>query len=462
MNPSFLAQDTIAALATPPGEGAIGVIRLSGPDSIALASSFLELSPVPRQAKLAVFRQNGRRIDQVVATVYRGPASFTGEDMVEISCHGGTSVLRQVMGALVRAGVRSAERGEFSQRAFLNGKMDLLQAEAVADLISARTAGSGRAALSNLEGKLSGEVRAVRNALVEAAASLEVALDHSDDPTVGTALTFKEIGSRIEVQGQKIGRLLASYESGRLLKEGVKIAIAGRPNAGKSSLLNSLLSSDRAIVSPHPGTTRDTLEEGFDLLGIPAVLIDTAGLRAHTQDPVEEIGMERTRRAILESDMAVVVMDSASEISGDDERIAGLMNGKKAVVALNKGDRPAKTDLPRVRKLFPDRPLVSVSALKGEGMEELLQALRGQVQGIHGIEDPEGSEAVVTSLRHRDCLARAKESLDKAGDVIRQGGAEELAALEIREALESLGELTGESAEADILDKIFSGFCIGK
>ena len=316
MRPSFLAQDTLAALATPPGEGAIGIVRLSGPRALPIASSCLTLScggsllsAAPRKALLSAFHHEGRHIDQVLATVYKGPRSFTGEDMVEISCHGGTAVLRQAMGALVRAGARPAERGEFSQRAFLNGKMDLLQAEAVADLISARTAESGRAALSNLTGKFSGEVRAVRDALLEAAASLEVALDHSDDPTVGTALTLREIGERLEAQAGKIGRLLVSYESGRLLKEGVKIAIAGRPNAGKSSLLNSLLSSDRAIVSPHPGTTRDTLEEGFDLLGIPAVLIDTAGLRAHTLDPVEEIGMERTRRAIRESDMAVVVMD---------------------------------------------------------------------------------------------------------------------------------------------------------
>ena len=211
MRPSFLAQDTIVALATPPGEGAIGVVRLSGPDSIALVSSFLTLSPVPRQAMLAVFHGNGRRIDQVMATVYRGPRSFTGEDMVEISCHGGEAVLRQVMGLLVQAGARLADRGEFSQRAFLNGKMDLLQAEAVADLISARTAESGKAALANLEGRLSGEIREIRNALAEAAASLEVAVDHSDDPTVGTALTFREIGSRLHAQAEKIRRLLMSY-----------------------------------------------------------------------------------------------------------------------------------------------------------------------------------------------------------------------------------------------------------
>lgn len=462
MRPSFLAQDTIVALATPPGEGAIGVVRLSGPDSVALASSFLTLSHMPRQAMLTVFHRNGRRVDQVVATVYRSPRSFTGEDMVEISCHGGAAVLRQVLGILVQAGARLADRGEFSQRAFLNGKMDLLQAEAVADLISARTAESGRAALSNLEGNLSGKIREIRGALAEAAASLEVAVDHSDDPTVGTALTFREIGARLDAQVEKINFLLTSYESGRLLKEGVKIAIAGRPNAGKSSLLNSLLSSDRAIVSPHPGTTRDTLEEGFDLLGIPAVLIDTAGLRGHTLDPVEEIGMERTRRAIRESDMAVAVLDSSSEVSDEDERIARLMNGKKTVVALNKGDLPPKANLPRVRSLFPDKPLVSISALKGQGMDELIRALRAQVPGMNTGEKTESSEAVVTSLRHRDCLARAKVILAQAGQVIREGGAEELAALEIREALEALGELTGECAQDDILNKIFSGFCIGK
>jgi len=462
MNPSFLAQDSIVALATPRGEGAIGVVRLSGPDSIALASSFMTLSSVPRQARLSVFHHKGRRIDQVIATIFHGPKSFTGEDMVEISCHGGESILRQVIECLVQAGARLAERGEFSQRAFFNGKMDLLQAEAVADIISARTAESGRAALSNLEGRLSGKIREIRNALVEAAASLEVAVDHSDDPTVGTALTFREIGESLDAQAKNIGRLLRSYESGRLLKEGVKIAIAGRPNSGKSSLLNSLLSFDRAIVSPHPGTTRDTLEEGFDLLGIPAVLIDTAGLRAHSADPVEKIGMERTHRAIQESDMAVVVLDSASEVSTEDENIARLMNGKKVVVALNKNDLPPQADMPRVRSLFPNKPMVSISALKGHGMQNLLESLRGQISGILIEEKIENSETVVTSIRHRDCLARANESLARAWEVIRKGGAEELAALEIRETLESLGELTGESAQDDILKKIFSGFCIGK
>ena len=384
--------------------------------------------------------------------------------MVEISCHGGGAVLRQVLGLLVQAGARPAERGEFSQRAFLNGKLDLLQAEAVAELISAQTADSSQAALAQLEGGLSGEIRSIRQNLVEAAASLEVAIDHSDDDTVGTALTMKAIMGRLSEQAARIERLVSSYESGRILKEGVRIAIAGRPNAGKSSLLNRLLSSDRAIVSPHPGTTRDTLEESFDLLGIPAVLIDTAGLRVRTADPVEEIGMERTRRAIADSEMAIVVLDAGAEFSDEDERIAGVMGGKRAVVALNKQDLGRPVNLPRARTLFPGQPLVSISALTGEGIDELLKTLRGQVHALGGggAGGAEESNFVITSLRQRDCLARSLENVRRAGVAASAGDAEECVALDIRGALDALGELTGENAGEDVLAKIFSGFCIGK
>ena len=466
MKPSFLSHDTIAALATPRGEGPIGVVRLSGPDSIRMASSYITLAKgenlmdMPAwRAALGVLKKDGRRLDQVIVTVFRSPHSFTGEDMVEISCHGGIAVVRQILDLFFKAGARPAEPGEFSQRAYLNRKLDLLQAEAVADLISARTGQSSRVALSNLEGRLSSEVRDIRDNLVAIMASLEVALDHTDDDAVGASLGLPEIGDRLGGILGKMDKLISSHDFGRHLKEGFRVAIVGKPNAGKSSLLNSILGQDRAIVSPHPGTTRDTIEESFDLLGVPGILVDTAGLRSHTLDPIEEIGMERTHAAIRQSDAVVVVLDGSSTLGADDARVAELAAEKKGVIALAKKDLPERADPSEVLSLSRGKPIVPVCALKNEGILELLQSIGA---GFGENSASENGSAVVTSARHKRCLVRARAALAEARDLTLKGEPEECVAVEIRGALDDLAELTGEVATEDILKEVFSSFCIGK
>ncbi len=463
---SFTAEDTIAAIASPKGEGAIAVVRISGQDSVGIAESLITLSEGIRlseldswRAALGTFGQNEHQVDQVIVTLFRAPRSFTGEDLVEISCHGGPVIVRRIVDLLFQAGARPAEPGEFSQRAYLNGKLDLLQAEAIAEIISARTSALSESALGNLQGKLSAQVRRMREALLDVSASLEVAIDHTDDPTVGTALTLREIKAKIKIQMEHIGKLILSYDYGRLMKDGLKVAIVGKPNAGKSSLLNAILGSERAIVSALPGTTRDTIEESFDLFGIPALLVDTAGLRAHTLDPIEKIGMDRTRGAIQSADAAIVMIDSSSEVSDEDARLADLVKGKLAVIALSKADLPQRADSSRVEAFFPGRPSVSISALRNEGVAALLKTLHA---GISSSKIHSDGDFVITSLRHKNCLAQAHESLAKAVELLDKDGEEECVSLEVREAQESLSELAGETATEDILNKVFSSFCVGK
>lgn len=468
MKSSYIAGDTIAAIATPPGDGALGIVRLSGEKSVGIVSSLVSLaggagieSLPDRKCALGVFRRNGQRVDRVMVAVFRAPHSFTGENLVEITCHGGRVVLKLVMDLVVASGARVAEPGEFSQRAYLNGKLDLAQAEAICDLIQARTEASSRIAFSHVEGGISREVGRLRDALIGMMASLEVAIDHTDDPTVGTALTLNEIDLKIEMEIKNLQNLVRSYDFGRLIKEGIKIAIVGKPNVGKSSLLNCLLKSERAIVTPYPGTTRDTIEEGFDLLGIPAVLVDTAGLRSHTLDPVEQIGIERTKDALEKADAVIAVIDGSIPLSSEDEQVARLTRGKRGVLAVGKCDLPGQAELSRAGKMFSGYPLVPVSPLRQKGVQELLESLSRQVIGCDegGLNE---RKTVVSSLRQKNCLARAQANLLKARDLIRGNGMEECVALELREALDELGEIVGEVASEDILQEVFSKFCIGK
>lgn len=480
MKNAYLSSDTIAAVATPSGRGAVGLVRLSGPEALRLGASFIEVQKFaslsdcpPRRACLGEVHADGLAVDRVMVTVFRAPQSYTGEDIVEISCHGGAVILKRVLDLCFRSGARAAEPGEFSQRAFLNGKMDLAQAEAVADLIDARTEGSRAAALAQVEGKLSRPVREVRETLVEMLAHLEVNLDHSDDATVGATMPPAEMDRRLRGAIAILDGLARSYDYGRLLKEGLRVAIVGRPNVGKSSLLNCLLGADRAIVTDIPGTTRDTLEEGFDLNGIPAVLIDTAGIREHA-DPVEKIGIERTHRAIEQADAVILLLDQSADWNAADAQLAALLNRKeKIVAALNKSDLPTKMNVDRAREALPQAAVVSISSLSGAGVENLLKELsrlaaapRGESSNgtklnaviNEGVSDP----VWVTSLRHRDALAKALESLKRALEVCGASDMEECQALELREALDSLGAIIGETVTEDILKEIFSKFCIGK
>lgn len=464
-----LEPETIVAIATPQGVGALGIVRISGPHAIPIAASLIALNhscpleSLPSQkSALGTFHQNGTKIDQVMVTLFRAPKSFTGEDLVEISAHGSPAVLKRIVQLLIQGGVRLAEPGEFSQRAFLNGKLDLAQAEAVAELIHAQTEFARASALSQLEGRLSSEVQEIKGSLIEILAHIEIEIDHSDDPTVGRTMSVSEIKKRLKRALQKTEKLIQSYEFGRILREGIKIAIIGKPNAGKSSLLNTLLRSERAIVTSAPGTTRDTIEETFNLLGIQAILVDTAGIREKVTDLTEQIGIERTAKAIEESDIALAVMDNSIPFSAEDEQVARLLSSKKTVViAINKSDLPEKLDRKNLEKNFPNFPTVSISALKNEGIENLLQILFKSATG-EGELKKQAQETLITSLRHRNCLAECKLHLDRALAQSDKGIMLECLAQDLRQGVDALGEIIGEVYTEEILKEIFSKFCIGK
>lgn len=439
--------DTIAALATPWGEGAVAMIRISGPEAVPAADNIfagrlrLADTPVGRVMRGAI-KHAGRVIDEVLVTVFRAPKSYTGEDVVEISGHGGPVVADEVLRAVFAAGARPAEPGEFTRRAFLNGKMDLTQAEAVMDLISARGEAAAKAALSQLSGRLGREIEQLRSATMTALAHLEAFIDFPEegiDPESGRALL-----GRVDVLSASIDRLLGTADQGRMLREGVRLVIHGRPNAGKSSLLNLLLGYDRAMVSEIPGTTRDTIEENLTLRGIPFRVIDTAGLRETTDDPLEREGMRRTREHLAAADIALHVIDAA-------ERPEMPSANGNEIVVLNKIDLVAEAEIPA--------GVVPLCCLDARGLDKLVDAL---VEHTKFASYDKREEAVAINARHQDCLRRAKKSLAASRASLECGDAPEFTALELREALVAIGEITGGSDADDVLGEIFRNFCIGK
>ncbi|MBI5200070.1 MAG: tRNA uridine-5-carboxymethylaminomethyl(34) synthesis GTPase MnmE [Elusimicrobia bacterium] len=440
--------DVIAAIATPAGEGALGIVRLSGPDVPAIAARFLRGPLRPRQAALAIVQDGAQPVERAMAVYYPGPETYTGEDLLELTAHGSPYLLSRILELAVRSGARLAEPGEFTRRAYLNGRMDLAQAEAVALLIRARTETSARAAFDQLEGKLSRAVEELRLKILGVLAVVEASLDHPDDDL--PAFRPETEAEALSALAQAARRLAATHRRGRLAAEGARVSIVGRPNTGKSSLLNALVGRDRAIVSPEAGTTRDTLEEAADLGGMRAVLVDTAGLRDEGEaGPVEREGMRRARAQLSAADLAVVVLDRSVDFSGEDRRILdeAAAGGRPVIVALNKSDLP---------KRHHREDALEVSALSGEGIEALAARMRLELAAASGA--PEG-ETLVVSVRHRVALERAAEALDEAA---RRTAEAELASVHAREALARLGEIVGKTAPEEVLREIFSRFCIGK
>lgn len=458
-------RDTIAAIATPPGVGGIGVIRVSGPEAEGIARRlFRPFRPISSFASHRLY--HGRivapvteeTLDEVLVSFFRAPRSYTGEDILEINCHGGPLVLRSVLREALRAGARPAERGEFTKRAFLNGRLDLAQAEAVLDLITARTREGLSAAVGRLEGRLSGRIEAIRADIAGLLAGVEAAIDFSGEeggPEMPGA-SLPAFQSAID----GIAALAATGRRGRIFREGIGVVIAGRPNVGKSSLLNRLLGESRAIVNPVPGTTRDFIEEALDIRGIPVRLTDTAGIRP-PEDAVEKEGIDRVREKMETADVLLVLLDGNLPLADGDREILRQAAGKPFLAVINKTDLPQRLQEETLRGLLPENAPgpVRISAKTGEGIERLDEALHDLVLEAPGEEEP---EAMVAGLRQQTSLEKTAESLARARDGLAGGLPPELVALEIRDALDALGEITGRTTPEEILERIFASFCVGK
>jgi tRNA modification GTPase len=457
-------EKTIAAIATPIGEGAISVIRVSGESAIYKVAGLFEGKQNLAKAKShtvhfgRIVDDQKRTVDEVICTIFRAPKSFTGEDTVEIGCHGGIHVTRRVLECILETGVCPAEPGEFTQRAFLNGKMDLSQAEAIADLIRAQSDKAQQISLDQLEGALSKQIHIVREQLTQSLGLLELELDFSEESIA--LIDKKKLENLFELGISEIEQLLKTYKYGKVWREGVRVALVGVPNAGKSSLLNTLLKENRAIVTDVPGTTRDFIEEKMTIDGVMFRMIDTAGLR-ETEDMVEKEGVHRTWKIINGSDIIVFVHDSTKTMAKDELNFLETINKenrKKFIIANNKIDLKTEKSSP---ESIPEKILVvATSAMNNTGIERLKDALAQMVFIQTQAESKES--VVITNERHYSALLKAKQSLISALDSLSTGESEEFIAVDLRTAIDSIGEIIGVVTTEDILNNIFSKFCIGK
>ena len=456
--------DTIVAVATPPGEGGISVIRISGENVLSLASklfhsSFDILKNTPPSHKVLfgeILDPNSKRvIDEVLFTWFKKPNSYTGEDVVEISCHGGTLVTSTILENILRQGVRLAKPGEFTRRAFVHGRIDLTQAEAVVDLIEAASDKALNCAVLQLKGELSRRINNLFDQLLAVQAQLEAAIDFSEE-----GLTFQsreKTGQQIKGIKIEVQKLVDSFHQGKIIREGARVTLVGKPNTGKSSLLNALMQEDRAIVTDIPGTTRDTLEERIKVKDIHIVIVDSAGLRSEPEI-VEEEGIQRTRNALEKSDLVLVVFDTSQPLDENDDLLMNELGDKPRCILFNKSDLEQKWEKEKIKKFLRDDKPISISAKTGAGMQDLIEAIYDfAVKG-----ESMGESIFITRERHRNHLKQAATALEIAFESLRSGFSEELIAVDVNFALEHMGLVLGKSFEEDLLDKIFGQFCIGK
>jgi tRNA modification GTPase len=455
-------EDTIAAIATPPGEGGIAVIRISGADAENIATKIFARAQ-GKNGRLASHRlyhgeihepQSNCMVDDVLLTIMRKPRSYTGEDVVEIHCHGGAFLSRKILGLALSQGARQAEPGEFTKRAFLNGKMDLSQAEAVLDLIRARTDKAAALALTQARGELSKWVHGLREELLDILVQVEAAIDFPEEEI--ELLKRPDVIQKIGNLRSEILDIISSYEWGRLFREGARVCICGRPNVGKSSLLNALLGQERVIVTPVPGTTRDVIEEAINLDGLPVVLWDTAGLR-ETDDQIEQMGVNLSRQYLEKADALIVVLDGSTKLTQDDKVLLRNVEAKKVLIAVNKDDLPQTLSPEDLSRFSDSRTIVRVSAKSGEGINVLQKKLRDLV-----IDCEREPAMVLTNLRHRNALLRGETALRHAETTLGEGYAAEFVAVDLNETRNALGEIIGTVSDEDILERIFNNFCIGK
>jgi tRNA modification GTPase len=455
--------DTIVAIATPLGEGGLAVIRISGARALAIAdecfqpvgkSSLKPSTALTHTVQFGKIVHGGKMIDEVLLAVLRAPRTFTREDTVEISCHGGLLPARLALDTILASGARLAEPGEFTKRAFLNGRIDLAQAEAVADVIHSRTELALAAANEQLAGKLSQRVNELRDDLMLTLAHVEAHIDFPDEDIAPD--TKAKLLQRLEHGIAFMDELLNTANEGQILRRGIRAAIVGRPNAGKSSLLNQLLGRDRAIVSPIPGTTRDTIEETANIRGLPVVFIDTAGLR-EAHDEIEREGIRRSRESLAQAELILHVLDASEPLTAADKEYLGEFAAKKRILVRNKTDLAVKLELPAQLVVTP--LMVNVSCLSGAGIESLKDAIKNLVWS--GEIKAEMLQVTINS-RHQDALNRARAAARQATDALAANATLELVAMDLRIAANAVGEIVGKTTTEDLLDSIFSTFCIGK
>jgi tRNA modification GTPase len=455
--------DTIAAISTPMGEGAIGIVRISGEDAVATAD---KLYKGPRRLEEVDTHtinyghiqdpETEETIEEAMVSVLRAPKTYTKEDIIEINCHGGLTSVNRVLQLVLRHGVRLAEPGEFTKRAFLNGRIDLSQAEAVMDLIRAKTDRAMNVAMNQVEGKLSTKIQSLRQKLLETVASVEVNIDYPEyDAEEMTLDMIREKGSEVR---DAVDQLLMTAHQGKILREGLSTVIMGRPNVGKSSLLNSLVHENKAIVTDVPGTTRDVVEEYVNVRGVPLRLLDTAGIR-ETEDIVERLGVERSRKVVKDAELVLLVLNYNEALTEADEELFKLIRDQDSIIIINKTDLEARISLDRVRELANGNPVISTSLLKDEGVDELEEAIRslffaGDMDG--------GDMSYVSNSRHIALLEQAKRSVEEALDAAENGMPIDMVQIDITRAWEVLGEVIGDSVQESLIDQLFSQFCLGK
>lgn len=453
--------DTIAAISTPRGEGGIGIVRLSGDESLGILSKIFKPKSKKDVKDIKSYTINyghiydgEELIDEVLVSVMKAPNTYTREDIVEINCHGGYLITQKVLELVLKSGAKIAEPGEFTRRAFLNGRLDLTQAEAVIDLIHGKTDKSISLSLNNLRGDLRDQINHLKKILLDVAAHVNVVLDY---PEEGVDEPIPE-HLIIELHNVKdtITKLIESYDKGKMIKEGIKTAIVGKPNVGKSSLLNSILREERAIVTSIAGTTRDTIEEIINIKGIPLIMVDTAGIRK-TQDEVENIGVQKSKKMLKEADLVLFVLDSSRDFSEEDREIYDSIESEKVIGILNKIDMEKKLDITNLTKV---KKWIEISALENIGIDTLENEIYNFILS-ENIEDS-SEKLIITNIRHKSALEKTKKSIENIFETIDMGYPMDLIAVDLNDALDSLSEVTGEISSEDLLDHIFSNFCVGK
>lgn len=459
-------EDTIAAIATAPGVGGVGIIRVSGPaafdkvDAIFSGIGTVSLKDRPdrtiQYGRIIDPSRDGAVVDEVLVLLMQGPHSYTAEDVVEIQCHGGSVAIREILGLVLRQGVRLAEPGEFTRRAFLNGRIDLTQAEAIIDIIEAKSEKSLSVAVNQLDGTLTRLIRTWRSDMVALIARMEVAIDYPEEDIED--ITLQEAEATLAPLAERLDELLATAETGRLLRDGIMTAIIGCPNAGKSSLMNAVLRENRAIVTDIPGTTRDSIEEGISVEGISLRLVDTAGIR-ETDDTVEKIGVAKAKEYLDKSDIVICVIDASKPLTADETAILKSISGRYTLVFLNKADLGLQVTEDEVHALGDFTAIVPISAANGEGRQALSKVVTDLV---YGGSVRSSQEAMLSNVRHITLVKQAAQQLAQARESIAMGLSVDCVVTDLREAWETLGQVTGDTIRESLTDELFSRFCLGK